>query len=92
MAKRHTFKLRNLLETVAFEGYAVEAKEFFLLAYGDGQKKFTSAVRDYIKEIWDDLRDDISESLNWDLYTVDITFSETPKGRILITRNDLSWD
>jgi hypothetical protein len=92
MAKRHTFKLRNILETVAFEGYAAEPKEFFLLAYGDGQKRFTSAVRDYIKEIWEDLRDDISESLNWDLSETSLTFSETPKGRILITRDDLSWE
>ena len=55
MARRHTALLRNFLESVAYNGFGSEVKEFFLRAYGQKQQRFTVAVREYINEEWEEI-------------------------------------
>ncbi len=91
MNRRRIWMLKGLLEKVVFEGCISTHREFLLLVYGDGQKKFTSAVRNYIQEIWSDLRDDISANLGVDLSETSLIFSTMPNGQVLISRDDLLW-
>lgn len=92
MARRHTALLRNFLESVAYNGFGSEVKEFFLRAYGQKQQRFTVAVREYINEEWEEIREELKEEIKFDLTKVDLKFVETPKGLILVVRNDLFWE
>ena len=92
MARRHKAQLKQLLEDVAYNGYAVESKEFFLRAYGAKQQRFTVAVREYITEEWEEIAEEVLEELNWDLTQVELKIAETPKGMILVARDNIFWD
>jgi len=92
MSRRHTALLRNFLEIVAYNGFGSETKEFFLRGYGGRQQRFTVAVRDYISEEWEEIRDELKEEIKLDLTDVELKFVETPKGLILVVRDDLFWE
>ncbi|MFZ3300445.1 hypothetical protein HZT44_15510 [Ralstonia pickettii] len=61
MEKRHENSLKNLLETVAFEGLASIAKWKVTRWYG--QSNFTVAIRRDLRERWESL---VEEDLGWD--------------------------
>lgn len=61
MEKRHENSLKNMLETVAFEGHAAVAK--WKLTRWYGQSNFTVAIRRDLRERWRSLLED---DLNWD--------------------------
>lgn len=93
MAARHQSALKNLLETVAFEGFAAATKEFFVRAYGRGQRRFTKAVRDHVQETWNELRAEILEetpSLKVP-EELGLRFALTPTGKVLVVRDDIWW-
>ena len=92
MARRHAALLRNFLEAVAYNGFGSETKEFFLRAYGGKQQRFTIAVREHIIEEWDEIRAELKEEIKLDLTGVDLKFAETPKGLILVVRDNLFWE
>lgn len=92
MARRHRDQLRNFLENVAYNGFGAEAKEFFLLAYGGKQQRFTVAVREHITEEWEEIRETLNDEINLDLTDVELKFAETPKGLILVARDNLFWE
>jgi hypothetical protein len=60
MEKRHENSLKNLLETVAFEGHAAIAK--WKIARWYGQTNFTVAIRRDLREQWKSL---VAEELGW---------------------------
>ncbi len=60
MEKRHENSLKNLLEAVAFEGYAFIAKWKITRWYG--QSNFTVAIRRDLRERWKSL---ITDELGW---------------------------
>jgi hypothetical protein len=60
MEKRHENSLKNLLEAVAFEGYAFIAKWKITRWYG--QVNFTVAIRRDLRERWNSL---IVDELGW---------------------------
>ena len=92
MARRHKDKLRNFLENVAYNGFDSDEKEFFLRAYGGKQQRFTIAVREYISEEWEEIKEDLSEEISLDLSDVNLSFAETPKGKILVICDNLFWE
>jgi hypothetical protein len=92
MARRHTGLLRTFLENVAYNGFGSEPKEFFLRAYGAKQQRFTVAVREHINEEWEDIVETLKEEINLDLTGVTLKFAETPKGLILVARDNLFWE
>ncbi len=92
MARRHKDKLRNFLENVAYNGFDSDSKEFFLLVYGAKQQRFTVAVRNYIHEMWEETKEELEDEINSELSDVYLSFAETPKGQILVVRDDLFAD
>jgi hypothetical protein len=92
MSSRHKNKLKNILETVAFTGIAMEPKEFFLMAYGEGQKRFTITVRDYIKSQWEAVKENIGDEIDMDYSERSVIIGETSRGMIIITLDNIFWD
>ena len=92
MARRHLTLLRNLLEKVAYEGHASISKEMVLRAYGKGQRRITVAVRNFIREEWEDIRDEAIDELQLDIEEAEIMIAIPPAGGILIIRDDLFKD
>jgi len=92
MARRHKEQLGNFLESVAYNGFGSEAKEFFLRAYGGKQQRFTVAVREHISEAWEEIQDELEDEIKLDLTDVGLKFAETPKGLILVVRDNLFWE
>lgn len=60
MEKRHENSLKNLLETVAFEGHASMAK--WKIARWYGQSNFTVTIRRDLRERWKTL---LKDELDW---------------------------
>jgi hypothetical protein len=56
MEKRHENALKDLLETVAFKGYASEAK--WRLSRWYGQSNFTVTIRRDLRDRWKSLQED----------------------------------
>lgn len=75
MEKRHENSLKNLLETVAFEGHASVAK--WKLTRWYGQCNFTVTIRRDLRERWKSL---LVDELNW---------SETPTLRLAEIMGDI---
>lgn len=61
MERRHENSLKDMLETVAFEGHASVAK--WRLTRWYGQSNFTVAIRRDLRERWKTL---LTEELVWD--------------------------
>lgn len=89
MARRHVLALRELLEQVAYDGFAVTSKELLLRAYGKGQRRITVAVRNFIREEWDVIRDEAIDELQIDIEDTELMIAITPAGKIVIIREEL---
>jgi len=83
MQKRHENALYDLLEQVAYEGYAAVAK--WRVARWYGQERFSVGIRRDIRERWNDL----AAELNW-IADKTIVFGEV-KGQIVLMHDQIFY-
>ncbi len=84
MKKRHENSLNDLLEQVAFEGYA--SVEKWRMARWYEQERFTVGIRRDVRERWSDL----SSELSW-IADRELMFAEV-KGQIVLMHNQVFFD
>jgi hypothetical protein len=84
MKKRHENALYDLLEQVAFEGFASIEKWRVIRWYG--QERFTVGIRRDVRERWTDLAEDLPSVSDKDLKFAEI------KGQIIIMHSHVFFD
>lgn len=84
MQKRHQNALDDLLELVAYEGFASIAK--WQLSRWYAQERFTVGIRRDIRERWEDL----GSELTW-IADKELVFAEV-KGQILLMHDQVFFD
>lgn len=84
MKKRHANALDDLLEQVAFEGFA--SVEKWRLTRWYGQERFTVGIRRDVRDRWIEL----SSELHW-ISTMELRFAEV-KGQILLMQNEVFFE
>jgi hypothetical protein len=84
MKKRHENSLYDLLEQVAFEGYA--SVEKWRMARWYGQERFTVGIRRDVRERWSDLSADIAS-----IEDKELMFAEV-KGQIVLMHDQVFFD
>lgn len=84
MKRRHVNALDDLLEQVAFEGFA--SVEKWRLNRWYGQERFTVGIRRDVRERWSEL----SSELSW-ISTMKLKFADV-KGQIILMQNEIFFD
>ena len=84
MQKRHENALYDLLERVAYEGFA--SVEKWLITRWYGQERFSVGIRRDVRSRWDDL----SSELAW-IKNKELVFAEV-KGQILLMHDQIFFD
>lgn len=84
MRKRHENSLNDLLEQVAFEGYA-SVEKWRMTRWYD-QERFTVGIRRDVRERWNDL----SSELRW-IADKELWFAEV-KGQIVLMHDQVFFD
>ena len=84
MKRRHENALEDLLEQVAYEGFA--SVEKWKLARWYGQERFTVGIRRDVRERWSEL----SSELTW-IATKELRFAEV-KGQIILMHDQVFFE
>jgi hypothetical protein len=86
MKKRHENALADILERVAYEGFATLDKWQLVRWYG--QERFSVGIRRDIRERWEELVSELGMDKNKRL----IIGENSVKGQILLMHSHIFWD